>query len=510
MPTTDTTNADSGSVESTPNPSEYSRRNFMEAAGAVGAAGATAGVAGCLDDIVGGTSEPDFVWWSMRGGSLGDALEDAADDFAEQHDEELNVTTNFVPWGEVNTEWNTAIQGHSTPNVSEMGGGHSVEFADLGVVDPHTELLAEYDDMYEINEQMVKWEGDAWGIPWFSESRTLFTNTELLEEAGHSGAPEDWTELVNVGQDVVNETDASGFTTAGATDLVTGQHTFLMNVQAGGQYYDYDEDAEEWSVEMDDAAGLFTHLWKASLEREWDITPGGWAGVDGIETQELYNNESTAMVLEGGHLARDIADDEELREKTEIVPMPAGPMGDSRSFLGGGVLTAFSSEYTQHDAGRDVADDFIQYIVQTDVMDTYLPAAAPQFLPVRDAQEEMELFTDNPTDIPDEWIDTFIQGAQDAVLPGVYGADQNAPFLGEMDTVTTGNSEAISAIIGGDADPREALVDQANANREQIEEHVDYDLPETEDGPDLDDAPEECQAWINGDGDTPQIWNPYE
>ncbi len=508
MSTSDTIAA--GVDNSEPDSEEYSRRNFMQAAGAVGASGATAGLAGCLDDALGLTGEADFTWWTMRGDSLGDALEDAADDFAEQHDDEFNVTTSFVPWGEVNTEWNTAIQGQSTPNVSEMSGGHSVEFADLGVVDPHTELLDEYDDMYDINEQVVEWEDEAWGIPWFSESRTLFTNTELLEEAGHSDPPEDWTELVNIGRDVVDETDASGFTTAGATDLVTGQHTFLMNAQAGGQHYDYDEDQEQWSVEMDDATGLFTHLWKASLEREWDITPGGWAGVDGIETQELYNDESTAMVLEGGHLARDISDDDELREKTEIVPMPAGPMGDSRSFLGGGVMTAFSSEMTQHDVADGVEDEFIRYMMQTNVMDTYLPEAAPQFLPVRDAQEEMELFADNPTDIPDEWIDTFTQASQDGVLPGVYGADQNAPFLGEMDTITTGNSEAISSIIDGNADPAEALVEQANANREQISDHEEYDLAENESEPDLDDAPEECQAWIHGDGDTPQIWNPYE
>jgi multiple sugar transport system substrate-binding protein len=66
-------------------------------------------------------------------------------------------------------------------------------------------------------------------------------------------------------------------------------------------------------------------------------------------------------------------------------------------------------------------------------------------------------------------------------------------------------------MIGNDADPKQALRSMANNIRSTINDadYTDYTLEEPSSEVSLDDAPDEVQPWITGDG-KPQIHNPYE
>ncbi|WP_137288437.1 sugar ABC transporter substrate-binding protein [Natronorubrum halophilum] len=486
---------------------EYSRRGFIETAGTMAAAGATAGLAGCT----GGTSEGDFLWWTMRGyiPEEEEAIKDTATEFEDWYDGEVNLTTEVVTWNQVFEQWMSAIQGQNTPNVSEMANEHAVDYGSSGVVQPNTELFEEYDDWYDTPSFWGQYEDEIWGFPWFIEVRNLYANMDVLDDAGHDSVPETWEEMVTMAMDVVDETDNVGFVSSGSQDTGTGQALYGATVQAGGSFFDHDGD--QWSVELDSPTSLFSHLWMASFQEEWDIGPGGWAGMDGTDAEQLYRGGDVAFMINSGDTANEMASEgEEVGDVTELTPIPEGPMGTNTAFMGGSCLSAFESDYTQHDVDDEQSMAFIEFMTLPDTMEGYFPEAAPNFLPVREAQEEIQPFTENTTNIPDEWIDARLEQAEDTARYGITGPQRNAPFLGDLEGTMDAYSVAISAILGADEDPQEAVISQANKVRETISEEVEYDLGENTDLPDLDDAPDELQAWIQGDGSTPQIWDPTE
>lgn len=513
----------------------YSRRGFLSTATA---AGATTGLAGCLgydgdgggDEADGengdtdddsdpgetdGTGEQDFLWWTMEGyvPEIESTIRDVAAAFEDHTDQEVNLTTQVVTWDSVFEEWSATVQGHSAPNVSQMGNEHAAEFGDRGVNREITDVFEDFDDWYPMMDPWASWDGEKWGVPWYLETRPIYSNMETLEQAGHSSPPETWQELVETAIDIADQTDASGYADGGARDFLTGHHVFTYTAQAGGQFFDYDEEEEEWRVEIDSPLSLFGHLWYASFQEAWDAAPGGWGGVESSDIIELYLRERTGIARQTGGLAAEMfdSDAQDLIESTEISIIPTGPDGTNWSFYGGGCLSPFTSEVTQYDVSEGLEDEFMSYMIQQDQMEEQFLAGAPRMLPTREAQEEIQPFSDNPTDMPSEWLDTFTDQAAESIRGGIYGGERNAPFLGALEGTTAAYSEAISGILGAGDEPKEAIQTLANTVREEISNHEDYELPQKDELPSLDnipeDAPNEVQHWIEGD-DVPQIWNP--
>lgn len=512
---------------------EYSRRNFVQTAAAVGGVAATGGLAGCSGDDGGDsgggdgggdggtdkTAEQDFLWWTMRGYIPAEtkAIKDAANGYEDAADANINLTTEVITWDQVFQKWSASIEGRSMPNVSEMACEHAVDFGNRGAARPNTELFNSYDGWYDTISNWGKFDDEFWGMPWFMELRSSHVNRNLLDEAGVSKIPETWEELVKSGQTISQNTGTSGFATAGAQDFVTGQNMNAFTQQSDGEYYTYSDG--KWSVEIDSSASLFAHLWTMSLREEWDIAPGGWGGVDSTGIDELYQSGDAAIAHNPSDLARGLIDPQEgvnedqkeLAEATELAPMPAGPNGKSQSFMGGSCLTTFKKNVTNHDVKDKTSLNFVDYMTKPDTLNKIFPVSAPNFLPVRSGQEEMELFTDNPTELPDSWLETRLEQAPNAVRYGITGAEQSAPFLGSLEGSTTGYSTALSGMLGADKDPKKALRSMANKARSTINsaDYVDQELKTKSSGPSLDDAPDSVQKWITGDG-VPQIYNPYE
>ena len=512
----------------------------METAAAAGAVGAATGLAGCSGDGddggsdgedggsdgdgggsdggSDGTSSQDFLWWTMRGYIPAETqgIKDAANGFEDAADQNVNMNIEVITWDSVFQEWEAGIQGRSLPNASEMAGEHAVSFGHQGAAKPTTELFNQYDDWYDTISKWQRFQGEDWAVPWFMEVRTSHVNMNLLDEAGISEPPQDWQEVVEKGQALTENADVSaGWVTPGAQDGVTGQNLVAFNYQADSSFYSYED--SQWDVEHDSAGSLFTHLWQLSMREQWDIAPGGWGSVDSTAANELYQSEEAPIVHQPTDLARTLIDPQngvndeyaDLAEATTLTEMPAGPNGERHSFMGGSVLASFSDDVAQYDAGEELSQAFIDYMIQPENLNEYFPVAAPTFMPVRAGQEEMELFTNNPTELPDEWLETRLAQGPNAVRYGVT-AGASAPFQGSLEGSTDSYSVAMSGMIGNDKDPKEALRNMANNIRQTISEadYTDYTLEEKTEGPSLDDAPDVVQDWITGDG-KPQIYNPY-
>ena len=125
--------------------------------------------------------------WAM--GNEGTKLGVMADKFmAANPDVKVSVTP--VDWGQAVAKLQTAIGGGETPDVSQMGTDMMGQFVETGALEP---VPADIDParFFESAWQTNVVDGQAYGVPWYVETRVLYYRTDIAEKAGITAAPDD-------------------------------------------------------------------------------------------------------------------------------------------------------------------------------------------------------------------------------------------------------------------------------------------------------------------------------
>ena len=140
-----------------------------------GAASASSGAA------VSGT----LTVWAM--GNEGVKLKDLADAFMKDNP---GTTVNVTPvdWGQAVAKLQTAIAGHQTPDVSQMGTDMMGQFAATGAFEPVPSTFdkaAFFEGAWNTN--IVN--GALVGVPWYVETRLLYYRTDIAQKAGITSPP---------------------------------------------------------------------------------------------------------------------------------------------------------------------------------------------------------------------------------------------------------------------------------------------------------------------------------
>src|SRR6187402_2212520 len=157
--------------------------------GAPGASGAPASQAPAISPAasVSGT----LTVWAM--GNEGVKLKDLADKFmADNPGTTVNVTP--VDWGQAVAKLTTAIAGHQTPDVSQMGTDMMGQFAETGGLEPvpaNFDPAAYFEGAWNTNVV----DGTVYGVPWYVETRLLYYRTDIAEKAGITAPPATWDDL---------------------------------------------------------------------------------------------------------------------------------------------------------------------------------------------------------------------------------------------------------------------------------------------------------------------------
>src|SRR5664280_3060752 len=150
-------------------------------AGAASAGAASAGAASQAPAIspaaaVSGT----LTVWAM--GNEGVKLKDLAATFMKDNP---GTTVNVTPvdWGQAVAKLQTAIAGHQTPDVSQMGTDMMGQFAATGaleVVPANFQASTFFSSAWNTN--IVN--GTVYGVPWYVETRVLYYRKDIATKAG--------------------------------------------------------------------------------------------------------------------------------------------------------------------------------------------------------------------------------------------------------------------------------------------------------------------------------------
>jgi multiple sugar transport system substrate-binding protein len=245
----------------------------------------------------------------------------AIESFGEGRDG-VTVTLESVPWSNCQDKSLTLAAAGDPASLAYMGSRTLRQLASNDLIIPVT-LSPEQETAYQPGVlQTVTIEGQYWGLPHAFSTKALYLNCDLIEASGQAcEAPATWADMTAMAQGVVDNTDAAGVGIAGK-DFDNTMHQFLNYLYSNGGTVI----AEDGSVALDSPEA------REALEFYASLVPLAQEGVlewerDGMV--DLFNDGQIAMYINGpwGHGRHN----EDINQK--IVPVPAGPSGESGTLL---------------------------------------------------------------------------------------------------------------------------------------------------------------------------------
>ncbi len=256
----------------------------------------------------------------MCGGEVRAADQAVVDQFVADN-EGVTVNLEAVPWGTCQDKSLTLAAAGDPPSIAYMGSRTLRQLANNDLIVP-ANIAA--DAPYQPGVlNTVTIEGVTWGYPHAFSTKALYINCDIVEASGQEcAAPATWDDMYAMAQGVVDNTDSAGVGLAGK-DFDNTMHQFLNYLYSNG------------GVVIDPATGenmLDSQQTRETLEfygKLATVAQEGPTAWERDQLKDLFNDGQIAMYVQGpwgyGQHNEDI--------NQLVVPVPAGPSGESGSIL---------------------------------------------------------------------------------------------------------------------------------------------------------------------------------
>ena len=301
-------------------------------------------LSGCTSE--GGATADDgpLTVWIM--GDSGTNFEQLVAPWVEESGTEVEVVA--VPWDGIDERLTTAVASGSGPDVLQVGLSKLRTYADAGALLALDEQLGDHPGLAAenfaegIGGEASAVAGEIVSIPWVSDTRVLFTRTDILAENGIDAPPTTWEQL-----------RADAKTLAGRGEGQYGYYIpqwdsplpVVMTWSNGGDIVDADGNVDFDTPEFNEAVDLHTGLYadgSVPTNSDFDQAQGFISGV-------------APMLISGPYLAKTIADSApELDGKWQVTTVPEGSASATSLFAGSNLAVWHNS--TQVDASLDLIE----------------------------------------------------------------------------------------------------------------------------------------------------------
>lgn len=203
------------------------------------------------------------------------------------------------------------------------------------------ELLG-FDDLMPSLTNLMRFEGDLYGLPFFAATIMTYYRADLLEAAGIDPAQLDTIEGFHNAVKKLHKDGISGVAMRGHPDESSWHQTVFMK-GLGGKYFE-DIKNENYnstlnSPEVIEAAELYADMFA-------NYSPKGAVNFKFSDVVVAMQQGNTAIIMEGAPLGGKINDPEKstVRGKLGYTMVPKGPGGRHPAFTGHGVALASAAE----------------------------------------------------------------------------------------------------------------------------------------------------------------------
>jgi multiple sugar transport system substrate-binding protein len=365
---------------------------------------------------VGGT----LTVWAM--GNEGVKLKDLAATFMKDNP---GTTVNVTPvdWGQAVTKLTTAIAGHQTPDVSQMGTDMMGQFASIpGALEP-VPASFQASTFFESawNTNIVN--GTVYGVPWYVETRLLYYRTDIATKAGITTPPATWDDLTAMAKAMQSKGGAKWGISLGTKNW---QEYLPFLWSNGGDVMDAQGKFVLNSPQAVEALTFYESFFKAgltptSVPEGFDITPAFVAGTNPMFFSGPWH---LGLIKTAGGAGFDT--------KWAIAPMPKKV--SATSFIGGGNMVVYKDS-----KNKDLAWKFVQYLT--------------------DPKTQVAWYAD-VTDLPAvqaAWDDPTLKNDKNVALFGQQLKDTKAqPATATWSELATALNGTLEKMTTGGMDPKAA------------------------------------------------------
>lgn len=312
-----------------------------------------------------GKTTLDF--WSFWGsGARQEVIEEIIDDFNASQDK-IEVKYSYQPWGDIWTKSLSSITAGNPPDVIVQDINSVAQRAEAQQATNLSEYIEEgfSDEFYPQLWDTVEYEGDAYAVPFNTDTQVIFYNKTLFKEAGISEEqlPQTWEELETVARklDVKNGDD---FERIGFYPLWNlGADVWALNADDGVSWFDKDEnvkidtdnkvEALEWILDWQEYYGQDT-INRLEAEFGSGVADPFISGLVAMRAQNINYYSS---------LAENAPDDFEFG----VIQIPEKESGSGHWSWGGG----FVLEVPYGAKDPEASYEFIQYLSTPEVQEKF-------------------------------------------------------------------------------------------------------------------------------------------
>ncbi|MFG2675944.1 sugar ABC transporter substrate-binding protein [Streptomyces sp. NBC_00341] len=183
-------------------------------------------------DDVAADKKQTLTVWAM--GAEGEKLADVAKVYEKANP---NVTVKVTPvgWDVAHQKLVSAAAAGSMPDVAQMGGSYMGEFSELGVLEPVDTKTFQEKDFFPAGWKQGEVDGQAYGVPWYVDTRVLYYRTDLAEKAGITKAPTNWKEMQDLATAYQKKAGTKWGLSIQPSGLDTVQNFYSFLYSAGGE-----------------------------------------------------------------------------------------------------------------------------------------------------------------------------------------------------------------------------------------------------------------------------------
>ncbi len=281
--------------------------------------------------------------WAM--GTEGELLPELVKEF-EKVNPDVTVQVTAVPWQDYAKKIETAVASGSTPDATLVGSSDLASFAAAGGLDTVPADLVDTQAFFPGAATAADFNGTAYAVPWYVETRSLFYRKDLAEAAGVS-APTTWEEFSAFGEALQSQGAKWGYAVATGAPF-SWQAVLPYMWQAGAKLTN--DDGTAFTIDTPEALEGLTQY--QSLIEDGIANPNGPAGLGEVEPQ-FISKEVGSFVSgpwEMGLLTQ-AGGAQFVTDNVGMAVLPAGP-ADNASYIGGGHFAVFKDAQNRDGAWK--------------------------------------------------------------------------------------------------------------------------------------------------------------
>jgi multiple sugar transport system substrate-binding protein len=342
------------------------------------------------------------------------SFEPSANDFKSAYDSEFDGTLQVQSTPAESSSTREYYVNQFAAQSSEFDVGMMdviwpAEFVSAGWAAEINDSEGHTDNMLSTPVEAATIDGTLYGMPMFTDANGLYYRTDLLEQAGYSEPPSTYMELVNIAQDVKEQSDQdlNGYIWQGGANegLTIMWLNWLWGM--GGSVRDDDD-----NLVVNTEEGVMALQHAVDLIYEHEITPDSIpsSGTDG--NRQTFQQGNTIFMRNWPYAYSLFQDDTPVTDKFAVTTMPKaeGNPDASNSCLGGWSL--FVNNFSENKAA---AQQLANHVATTEAQEQL--AAERSRLPVRSELYEDGFWDDEKPAFLDRFAEILQQTSARPATP---------------------------------------------------------------------------------------------